>query len=85
MTERTESTDQQIRFMSVAYCRGLHPLDPCDEPCDSCWQKAERTLNRMPWWTPAGLLRQDMDQGIDYLGITREIAAGNETVNSSQR
>lgn len=69
------TTDKQIRYLSAAYCR--RPFNqvwdsrPCDDPCDSCRQKAEQTLNRMPWWTPAGLLLQDME--IDYLGITREI------------
>jgi hypothetical protein len=30
--------------MALGQCRELHSADPCDEPCDACWQAAERKI-----------------------------------------
>jgi hypothetical protein len=44
ITITVHAPDAAIRTMALGHCRELHSADPCDEPCDACWQAAERKI-----------------------------------------
>jgi hypothetical protein len=41
---QVRAPEQAIRTMALNRCAKVFTDDPCTEPCDRCWQEAERQI-----------------------------------------